>query len=180
MILTKDILALTMPNAGMTRVELFAAPLAKAMASYQVDSELEIAAFVATIAEESGELHFLREIWGPTSAQLNYEGSVALGNTQPGDGHRYLGRGLIQVTGRENYQRMGALMDLPLIEQPQLLEEPVYAAFSACAFWWDRGLNNVAARSDFKRVTRLVNGGLTNYARREIFYVRAKEALGIS
>ncbi len=178
MILTRDLMIHVMPHSGQF-LEMYFSFLLGAMESYLVDQPLEVAAFLATLAEESGELRYSRELWGPTTAQLKYEGSAKLGNTQPGDGERFKGRGLIQVSGRANYAAIGKLMDLRLTEKPELLAEPVYAAYSAAVFWWDRRIEQHANRGDFTRVTRLVNGGLTNMERREIYYRRACTALGI-
>lgn len=167
-----------MPHVTPERVDLFLPALNQGMADYGVDTKLDVAAFLATIAEESGELHWTKEIWGPTAAQARYEGNVALGNTVAGDGTWFRGRGLIQVTGRANYKRMGGLLGLPLAVRPSLLEQPVYAAMSAVVFWWDQGVSTVADRGDFRRVTKIVNGGLTNIERREAYWVRAKAVLG--
>ncbi len=87
--------------------------------------------FIAQIAHESGELTYVQEI----ASGKAYEGRKDLGNTQPGDGIRYKGRGLIQLTGRANYEKYGQLMGLDLINNPELLEEPEFAALSAAYFW---------------------------------------------
>lgn len=71
------------------------------------------------------------EIWGPTPAQSRYEGRKDLSNTQPGDGKRFMGRGLIQITGRENYRRAGAALGVPLLDKPELLEQVEWATASA-------------------------------------------------
>ena len=81
----------------------FADALSDAMHEFNINTNGRQAAFAAQIAEESGELQFVRELWGPTPQQLTYEGRADLGNTESGDGERYKGRGLIQCTGRTNW-----------------------------------------------------------------------------
>lgn len=82
--------------------------LNRAMERCQINTPAHQAAFLAQIGHESGQLKWVKEIWGPTPAQSCYEGRKDLGNTEPGDGRQFFGRGLIQVTGRENYRRTGA------------------------------------------------------------------------
>lgn len=166
-----------MPNAG-SRAQVFYKPLIEAMARYNIDTKLEYAAFLATVAEESGELRWVKEIWGPTAAQKKYEGRKDLGNTQAGDGKKFCGRGLIQVTGRSNYTSVGKALKLDLVNKPELLEQPKHAADSAAYFWWAHELDDEAARRDFRRVTKVVNGGYTNWERREAYYERACKVLG--
>lgn len=178
MFLTSSILLSIMPKSG-ENAYVYLEPLQRAMARYKVDNKLEVAAFLATIAEESGELRYVKEIWGPTEAQKRYEFSKTLGNIQEGDGKKYCGRGLIEVTGRNNYLRYGALMGLDLLNRPELLEQPVYAADSAALFWWDHNIDAFADRGDFRRVTRIVNGGLTNWEKREEYYKIAKSVLRV-
>lgn len=100
------------------RAQVWAHPLNAAMQRYGIDTKARQAAFLAQIGHESGRLRYVRELWGPTPAQRRYEGRKDLGNTQPGDGKRFMGRGLIQVTGRANYTTCGQALGLPLLEQP--------------------------------------------------------------
>ncbi len=164
-------------GCGPIRAKLYAAPLAKAMAEFEIDTPARAAAFLAQIGHESGRLAYVRELWGPTPAQRRYEGRADLGNTEEGDGYRYRGRGLIQTTGRANYQKTGDALDLPLIEEPELLESPVNAARSAAWFWHGHGCNALADEGAFERITRRINGGLNGYAERVVLWERAKKAL---
>lgn len=128
------------------------------------------AMFLAQIGHESGGLKYLREIWGPTPTQSRYEGRLDLGNIYPGDGVKYKGRGLLQVTGRDNYTRVGKGLNLDLVNHPELLEEPVNAARSAAYFWVTNGLNGV---SDVKKATKRVNGGYNGLVERTALYTKA-------
>ena len=114
--LTSSALSATMPHLNAGRRDAFFPHLDAAMREFGIDTPPRQAAFLAQLAHESGELRYMEEIWGPTAAQRRYEppGSLAarLGNTQPGDGLRYKGRGPIQVTGRANYRRYGGLLGL--------------------------------------------------------------------
>lgn len=159
------------------RAQAWADPLTAAMALWAIDSPKRQAMFLAQVGHESGRLIYVRELWGPTPAQQKYEGRADLGNTQPGDGMRYMGRGLIQVTGRANYATCGAALNLPLLDQPQLLEQAGNAALSAAWFWNSRGLNALADAGDFETITRRINGGLNGYADRQALLATTQRAL---
>lgn len=161
-----------------TRAQTWADPLSAAMALYAIDSPARQAAFLAQIGHESGGLIYVRELWGPTPSQEGYEGRADLGNTEPGDGFRYRGRGLIQVTGRANYATCGAALNLPLVDSPELLEQASNAAQSAAWFWNSHGLNDLADIGDFNTITRRINGGLNGLANRLALYATCKAALG--
>ena len=119
----------------------------------------------------------MKEIWGPTKAQARYEGRADLGNTQPGDGSKFRGRGLIQITGRSNYKTCGEALGLDLITQPELLEKPQHACMSAVWFWATRGLNTLADEGKFDTITSRINGGLNGLADRQALYARALKVL---
>lgn len=161
--------------------DLYAPHLAEACARLRVDPPDRLAAFLAQIGHESGSLQYVREIWGPTAAQARYEGRTDLGNTEPGDGFRYRGRGLIQCTGRDNYRRMTrwlAPLNPPDFEAaPEQLEEPKWAAWSAAAWWANNGCNELADKGDFDALTRRINGGLNGIEDRRKRWERAKAAL---
>ena len=163
---------------------LWADPILSAMTEYGIMSRLRAAMFLAQIGHETGSLRNIAEIWGPTPAQTRYEGRVDLGNTQPGDGRRFAGHGLIQVTGRANHaaarDRLRARLGsrVPNFEvQPLALCSPQWAAYSAGDYWDSRGLNAIADRGDVELVTRRINGGLNGIDDRRARYVRALEVL---
>jgi putative chitinase len=144
-------------------------------------TKVQVAAFLAQVGHESGCLRYTREIWGPTAQQLRYEPDTKLadrlGNNRTGDGKRYMGRGLIQTTGRSNYamtrDRLRALMpDVPDFEaQPELLENPKWAALSAGLFWKVKNLNSLV--NDYAELTRRINGGYNGLAHRQALFAQA-------
>ncbi len=160
-----------------SRTLSWADPISAAMALWGIDSDARQAAFIAQIGHESGRLVYVRELWGPTPAQARYEGREDLGNTQPGDGKRFMGRGLIQITGRTNYQRVSDALGADFVVAPELLEAPANAALSAAWFWNVHGLNELADSGDFATITRRINGGMNGYQDRLALLALAKNAL---
>jgi putative chitinase len=157
-----------MYDCSLTKAIIYAEPLNDAMQMYGVNTAARIAAFLAQVGHESGRLQFVKEIWGPDKCewQKRYEMNADLGNDQPGDGFKFRGRGLIQITGRYNYTICGQDLGLPLVEKPEILESPKYAAMSAGWFWDKHHLNNKADADDFSGITRVINGGLNGQADR--------------
>jgi putative chitinase len=174
--ITEQQLLQILPNAG-RQAGVFVPALNTAMSKYGIVKRLRIAAFIAQVGHETGQLRYVREIWGPTAQQAGYEGRADLGNTVKGDGSKYRGRGLIQITGRANYVACGEALGLDLVNQPVLLEQPQYAAMSAAWFWSTRGLNTLADAGDFVKITRRINGGLTGQDDRQALYDRALAVL---
>jgi putative chitinase len=171
-------------GAAPSRATLFAPFIQIACDHYQIAQPLDVAAFLAQIGHESGNLVFTKELWGPTAAQLQYEPpsqkASDLGNTQPGDGKLFCGRGLIQITGRRNYTLAAMGLDLDLLNHPELLEQPSNAAMSAGWFWWNNKLSAIANAGDFVTLTRRINGGTNGLADRQALYDAAKKALAIA
>ena len=135
-----------------------------AMAQYGIGATIDrSAAFLAQLFHESGGLRYMEEIADGSA----YEGRADLGNTEPGDGRRYKGRGPIQLTGRANYRRFGELLGRPLEEHPELVKSPDVGFQVAALYWTDRNLN---ARMDepsssearLRAVTLAINGGLNH------------------
>ncbi|NWF10036.1 glycoside hydrolase family 19 protein [Pseudomonas salomonii] len=174
--ITEQHLLQILPNVG-RQAGVFVSALNTAMNRYAIVGALRVSAFIAQIGHESGQLRYMREIWGPTAQQLGYEGRADLGNTVKGDGSKFRGRGLIQITGRANYEACGEALGLDLISQPELLELPQHAAMSAAWFWSTRGLNTLADQKEFAKITKRINGGLTGQADRQALYDRALKVL---
>ena len=165
--------------------------LAPAMTEAGIVGPFRAAAFLAQLAHESGEFRLLREGWGPSPAQLRYErppGAALvtdpdrkkwplwqrLGNLESGDGFRFRGRGYIQLTGRSNYQRAGAALELDLEGDPDLCCTVPVAAQVACWFWREHGLNELAdgGAAKFDAITEVINGGQLGQLQRRRFFER--------
>ncbi len=179
--ITRDQLIAIMPHAA-KRADKWLQPLNDAMAEFGIDTPRRIQAFLAQVAHESAELRYTREL-ADGSAYDTGKLAERLGNTpwQDGDGQKYKGRGLLQITGVYNYRKCSwALYGKAetLLDNPELLEEPVAAARSAAWFWWSRGLNVTAdAPNSFQTITKVINGGLNGYAERVGYFESAKRAV---
>lgn len=164
-------------GARIDRAREFLPHIEAAMAEFDINTPARQAAFLAQIGHESGGLHWLVEIWGPSIAQAHYEGRADLGNTQPGDGFKFKGRGLLQTTGRANYQRTGDALGVDLLADPTLLATPELAARSAGWYWREHGLNALADAGNFMLVTRRINGGTNGLEERTALFDVAKTVL---
>jgi putative chitinase len=173
--MTPEQLQAALPYATPERVMLFAAPLSRAMDEAQITTAARRAAFLAQAAHESGSLRYLREL----ADGSDYEGRADLGNVYPGDGVRYRGRGILQVTGRSNYASCGEALGLDLIESPELLETIEGACRSAAWFWGKKRLNAYADSDSFGALTKAINGGYTGLDDRLRAWLKARRACGI-
>ena len=108
-----------------------------------------------------------------------YASRLGNGDEASGDGWRFRGRGLIQITGRENYRTCGGALGLDLEASPELLEQPPAASRSAAWFWHSRDLNRLADDGNLEAITKRINGGLTGYADRKTHYAHALKAFGV-
>jgi len=159
---------------------------------YDIDTPQEFAHFLAQACHETDHFATLREY----ASGRAYEGRVDLGNTQPGDGVRFKGRGIFQTTGRANYMQLGikkGRRDL-FVNNPELLEQPEYAVWSACEYWRTRGLNDIANHADtdvlkkkyrgnitdvspVEYISLAINGGYNGMDERKKFYAKAQQVL---
>ncbi len=209
--LTENQLATFLPT--LDDVPQWTSALAAAMDRFDVTSPGRIAAFLAQVAHESGEFRNLVEnlnysakrlmkVWPkrfPTLEKAaayanapeklaNYVYAKRLGNgdERSGDGWRFRGRGLLQITGRGNYRSSQDALGLPLEEQPDLLEQPGPAALAAAQYWQSHGLNQLADDrnddsddEDFVTISIRINGGRVGLESRFQYWARAKAALGL-
>lgn len=167
----------TCTGATLERATAFLPVIERAALDFDINSNQRMAAFLAQVGHESGGLHWLTELWGPTAAQERYEGRADLGNTQPGDGFKYRGRGLIQITGRDNYAKVSDALATDFLGDPDQLAQPEYAVRSAMWFWQSHGLNELADAGQFEKITRIINGGLNGEEERLVLWDSAREAL---
>ncbi len=189
-----------LPNAGQV-AGVFVPVLNTAMSGYQIVGTKRIAAFVAQVGHESGHLvrlvenlnysaDALRRTWpsrfnaelASTAARkpeqiANIAYGKRMGNTEQGDGWKYRGRGLIQITGKNNYRACGEALGLYLIAQPELLEKPQHACMSAAWFWATNGLNTLVDAGKFDAITQRINGGQNRAADRQALYAKALKVL---
>lgn len=160
------------------KLGVFTNALNKAMDEYSISTKQQQAAFLAQVLHESGECRYVKEL----ASGEAYEGRKDLGNTQVGDGVKYKGRGLIQITGRANYEKLGQAFGLDLISNPELLEQPDLAAKSAAWFWATHKLSQYAdlnTDEGFVTITKRINGGTNGLEDRKMYWGRAKKQLGI-
>ena len=147
--------------------------LAATLESYQIDSRLRIAHFLGQTCHESAGFRTTEEF----ASGEAYEGRADLGNTNPGDGRRYKGRGLLQLTGRANYRDLGKILGVKLEDDPELAAEPVLSLRIACEYWKKKKINAACDRDDVVEVTRLVNGGSNGLDDRRGYTAKAKAAI---
>jgi putative chitinase len=163
-------------------------PLITTFAKYQINTPNRIASFIGQCQHESGNFSLLEEnlnysaealmrVWPsrfPTKEEADkfnrnpekiankvYGGRM--GNMEDGEGFKYRGRGLKQLTGKENYQHCANALGIDLLENPDLLLEPEYACLSAGWFWNKHNLNDLADKQDYTTMTKRINGGLIGY-----------------
>lgn len=172
---TKDQIKQAVPHARASVVEKMYPHLIDTMAKYQINTPARICAFLAQVAHESGSFNYLEEI---ASGSAYDTGALAkrLGNTpeDDGDGEKYKGRGLIQITGTDNYKKVGEALGINFFENPELLEDPKWATMSAGWFWDSRRLNLLADVGDFRGITVKINGGVNGFLDRVKRWEEAK------
>lgn len=207
-VLTREALADIAPQASAENLDKYLGPLNEVLPTFDINTPLRVAHFLAQVGHESGAFRFvsenlnysakaLRAVFGKyfTSdemaeeyarkpeqiANVVYADRMGNGDTDSGDGWRYRGRGLIQLTGKDNYQAMSDAVGKDLVSDPdQVADDPALTIASACWYWQSRKLNEYADQDDIRAVTRRVNGGYHGLQDREAYLERAKNALQIS
>lgn len=169
-----DLLKKISPHGNVAIMQTLAEPLTRHMTAYSIDTPLRAPHFLAQASHESAHFRTLHE-YASGSA---YEGRKDLGNIYAGDGVRYKGRGIFQLTGRANYRAYGALLGLDLENNPELAADPEISVRVACEYWKQKGLNGWADRDDLNEITRRINGGYNGLADRKAALARAKASLG--
>jgi putative chitinase len=143
------------------------------LTEYGIDTVLRAAHFLAQICHESAGFRTTEEFADGSA----YEGRPDLGNNEPGDGERFKGRGLIQLTGRANYAKYGTIIGVDVVADPEAAAEPVMSLKIACEFWKQHQLNRFADVDDLETVTRRINGGLNGLESRRTYLAKAKAFL---
>lgn len=154
-------------------IDQYLEPINQTLQRFDLNTPERQRMFLAQIGHESGQLRYTEEL----ASGAAYEGRKDLGNTQSGDGVKYKGRGLIQITGRSNYALCSLALDLPLLETPEILKQLPYCALSAGWFWNTNNLNSYCDKGDFYGLTKRINGGLNGIEDRVLLYKRACEAI---
>ena len=168
--ISKETLQKIVTGAKSSNIDKYLPWINKLAATYGINTTLRMQHFIAQIAHESGSFNYVEEI----ASGKAYEGRKDLGNTHPGDGVKFKGRGLIQITGELNYTTLSKVFGVDLIKNPELLEQPEYAVRSAMWYWLNHGLSPLADRDDIKSITKRINGGLNGLASRQAFLNKAK------
>lgn len=173
MILTAQILLGISPQGNKEIIIGLVEPLNEYLPKYGISTQLRLDHFLGQAAEETAGFRTLTEY----ASGAEYEGRRDLGNTEPGDGPRFKGRGIFQLTGRDNYAYMRQKLGVDLVNNPEMAATPIIAVQTACLFWQMRGLNTLADNDDIQGITRRINGGLNGLNDREIFTDRADNIL---
>jgi putative chitinase len=180
-------------------------PLLDVFDKYDISTPKRQAGFIGQCAHESNNFRILEEnlnysatalvrVWPSRFPNLEvanqfasnaqkiankvYAGRMGNGNEESGDGWKYHGRGLIQLTGKDNYANCGPSLGVDLISNPDLLLDPKYAALSAGWFWSKKGLNSLADVQDYETMTKRINGGLNGLDDRKAKIAKALSVLG--
>lgn len=181
-VVTPDLLRRVMSRCPADRLEVFADALSSSCRERDITTPRVLGSYLGHLAWESSEL----QRWEEVADGSAYEGRLSLGNTEPGDGRRFKGRGPIQLTGRANHAACGLALGLDLVNHPELLLEPGPGCRSAAWFWWTRRLNLLAATDPRSRViTRRINGSAADgppayHLRRLVHINRALVAVGVT
>lgn len=186
MILTEEQLHACIPLVSDRKVAKYLGHLNDTMEKFYINTPKRITAFLAQLAHESGNLNYVEEI----ASGGAYEFRKDLGNLEfeaiqiahaagTTTGKFYKGRGLIQITGYYNYLDCGKGLQEDLIHFPQKLTDPKLACLSAGWFWHSRNLNALADAENFKRITKIINGGYTKQNERLAYYTNNKQVFGI-
>ncbi len=167
-----DLLKITLV-APKERLQKFVTPLNQHLEKYKVNTPLRVAHFLAQVLHESGEFQYQEEI----ASGADYEWRDDLGNNCEGDGCRFKGRGLIQVTGRSNYAELSKAIGIDYLNSPDKLACIPGCVTSAFWYWNSRNLSALADKDDFDNITLRINGGYNGYDDRHKYLLRAKDVL---
>ena len=171
--ITKEMIKAIAPASKNAVVDPLIQYLNKYMDKYEVNTYLRICHFLAQAAHESDSFKTLEEY----ASGAAYEGRKDLGNVKAGDGKRYKGRGIFQLTGRANYRVMGDKLGVKLEENPDLAKSPEISVLTALEYWKSRGLNKFADADDIRSITKRINGGYNGFEDRKVYLAKAKSVV---
>lgn len=174
MVITQNTIKAIAPRAKESISKAVATVVTERGADYGVENAKEVCHFLAQAAHESDGFRTTQEY---ASGQA-YEGRKDLGNTRKGDGKRYKGRGIFQLTGRENYRKAGEALGLPLESKPHLAAHAENSVLIALWYWKSRNLSRYANKDDIRTITKRINGGLNGFSDRKLYFRRAWATLG--
>jgi len=169
--ITKEILKKIAPYANDKIIADLEKHFYENLKKYKIDTYIRVCHFLAQAAHESAGFRTLEEY----ASGADYEGRKDLGNVKPGDGRRYKGRGIFQLTGRANYKTYGDKLGVDLENNPELAEDPRISVLTACEFWNNKNLSTFADIDDVTSITRRINGGLNGLDDRKNYIARAKK-----
>lgn len=171
--ITKELIKKISPKANDTIAEDLAIYFNKHFDKYELNTKLRICHFLAQAAHETDGFKTLEEY----ASGAAYEGRKDLGNNVRGDGKKFKGRGIFQLTGRANYKTFGERLGYNLISNPELAKTPEVSVLVALEYWKDRGLNKHADNDDVTTITKRINGGLNGFDDRKLYLARAKQII---
>ena len=171
--LTEEVLQAILINATAANIKRYAVPLRMKMVENGIGTPLRQCHFLAQIAAETADLAYSEEI----ASGAEYEGRTDLGNTEAGDGKRFKGRGLIQLTGRSNYKAYGDARGVDYTDATvaaTIASIPELAVDVSCWYWTKNSINDLADQDNVMAVTQKVNGGYNGLTYRKARLARAK------
>ena len=171
--LTREMIKKIAPNSKDTIIGPLVGYLNLHMPKYEVNTYLRVCHFLAQAAHEAASFRTLEEY----ATGEAYEGSKDLGNVNKGDGVRYKGRGIFQLTGRANYRAIGAKIGMDLENNPELAESPEVSVLTALEYWKSRSLNPLADKDDVRAITKKINGGFNGFEDRKQYLAKAKAVI---
>lgn len=175
-LISKEYLKKIMTSATSSNINKYHPHLNETMHKYNINTPLRIAHFLAQLTHETMSLRYSEEI----ASGAAYEGRANLGNTQPGDGKRFKGRGLIQLTGRANYTSYKNATGIDVVSNPKIVSDDPQVCVDVAGWYWDKNkINALADKDDVRAVTRRINGGYNGLEDRKNYLRKAKQVLGL-
>lgn len=187
--ITESQLKSIFPLCKADKLKVYTAAFNEVLPQFDMDTPKRIACFLGQVGHESAQLKYDKELgssWNKKNPKdpnepvgTKYEGRKNLGNVKPGDGPKFIGRGILQLTGRENYTTYSKKLGIDLVGNPELACDPVVATKIACQYFRDRGLIELSDKLDVDTITLKVNGkAKLGLEERKHFTQKALQVLG--